>query len=213
MTRIPAYLGIDVGSTTTKLVVLDEGKTLLESHYLRSHGRPRQTLLGAVEGLAVRHPDLEIAGVGLTGSGGGPISGIIGGCHVNELVTQARAVGEYYPHARTVIELGGQDSKFLSVEWDGSSQQMVLLDFAMNGVCAAGTGSFLDQQAERLGISIDEEFQAVALASENPARVAGRCTVFAKSDMIHLQQQGTPLPDILAGLCLALARNFKTVIG
>ena len=213
MARTLAYLGIDVGSTTTKLVVLDESKSLLESHYLRSHGRPRQTLLGAVEGLEDRHPGLEIAGVGLTGSGGGPIADIIGGIHVNELVTQSRAVGEYYPRARTVIELGGQDSKFLSVEWDDSSRQMVLLDFAMNGVCAAGTGSFLDQQAERLGISIDEEFQAVALASENPARVAGRCTVFAKSDMIHLQQQGTPLPDILAGLCLALARNFKTVIG
>ncbi len=211
VTRV--YLGIDVGSTTTKLVAMDEDGQLLEDHYLRSHGRPRQTLLGVIEGLPERHPGAQIQGVGLTGSGGGAVCDLIGGLHVNELVTQARAVGEYSPETRTVIELGGQDSKFLSLQWDENSRQMVLRDFAMNAVCAAGTGSFLDQQAERLGIDIDEEFQRIALGSENPARVAGRCTVFAKSDMIHLQQQGTPLSDVLAGLCLALARNFKTVIG
>jgi hypothetical protein len=90
---------------------------------------------------------------------------------------------------------------------------MLLVDFAMNALCAAGTGSFLDQQAERLGIRIDDEFARLALASRSPARVAGRCTVFAKSDMIHLQQEGCPLADILAGLCQALARNFRSVIG
>ena len=90
---------------------------------------------------------------------------------------------------------------------------MNLIDFAMNALCAAGTGSFLDQQAERLNISIENEFAALALQSESAARIAGRCTVFAKSDMIHLQQKGTQLPDILAGLCMALARNFKSVIG
>ena len=145
MTRV--YLGIDVGSTTTKLIVMDEERRILEDHYLRSHGRPRQTLLGVIEGLPERIPGVEVQGVGLTGSGGGPVSDIIGGLHVNELITQSRAVGEYYPEARTVIELGGQDSKFLSLQWDENSGQMVLLDFAMNGVCAAGTGSFLDQQA------------------------------------------------------------------
>ncbi|MFQ5577940.1 MAG: BadF/BadG/BcrA/BcrD ATPase family protein, partial [Anaerolineae bacterium] len=101
----------------------------------------------------------------------------------------------------------------MSLAWDDKSGKMVLVDFAMNTLCAAGTGSFLDQQAERLGIAIQDEFAALALQSKNPARIAGRCTVFAKSDMIHLQQKGTPLPDILAGLCLALTRNFKSVIG
>jgi predicted CoA-substrate-specific enzyme activase len=122
-------------------------------------------------------------------------------------------VGEFYPQVRTVIEIGGQDSKFLSLEWDAARDKMVLADFAMNNLCAAGTGSFLDQQAERLGISIEDEFAQIALQSEHPARIAGRCTVFAKSDMVHLQQKGTPLPDILAGLCSALARNFRGVIG
>jgi len=207
------YLGIDVGSTTVKVVMLDGARRLLAHRYLRAGGQPRQTLLASVDSLAQQLDLSRIDGVGLTGSGGGPIAQLIGGHHVNELVAQTRAVGVFHPEARTVVEIGGQDSKFLSVGWDQQTRQMVLLDFAMNTLCAAGTGSFLDQQAERLGISIDGEFAALALLSKSPARIAGRCTVFAKSDMIHLQQKGTPLPDILAGLCLALARNFRGVIG
>lgn len=207
------YLGIDVGSTTVKVVVLTQECTLLAHRYLRSKGQPRQTLLQAMEELS-QHIDLSrVTGVGLTGSGGEPIARLIGGHHVNELIAQTRAVGALYPQARTVIEIGGQDSKLLSVEWDTQSGKMVLVDFSMNALCAAGTGSFLDQQAERLDIAIEDEFAALAVQSQNPARIAGRCTVFAKSDMIHLQQKGTPLSDILAGLCMALARNFKSVIG
>jgi len=218
-TRVPMgttdgiYLGIDVGSTTVKLVVLDADRSLLFDRYVRSNGKPRRTLLEASRAIGERFPAAVIRGVGLTGSGGEPVARLVGGIHVNELIAQARSVGEFHPEARTVIEIGGQDSKFLSLEWDEKSRQMVLRDFAMNALCAAGTGSFLDQQAERLGIRIDGEFAEMALASKSPARVAGRCTVFAKSDMIHLQQQGTPLSDILAGLCLALARNFTSVIG
>jgi predicted CoA-substrate-specific enzyme activase len=207
------YLGIDIGSTTVKVVVLDQGRILITHCYLRSKGQPRQTLLQAMGELFQHFDPAQIAGVGLTGSGGEPIARLIGGCHVNELIAQTRAVGEFHPEARTVIEIGGQDSKFLSVAWDKENGKMVLVDFAMNALCAAGTGSFLDQQAERLGISIEDEFADLALQSRNPARIAGRCTVFAKSDMIHLQQKGTPLPDILAGLCLAMTRNFKSVIG
>ena len=205
------FLGIDVGSTTVKLAVLDGAKNLIAHTYRRADGRPRHTLLQAAEILKPL-ADSRIAAVGLTGSGGGPIAGIIGGHHVNELVAQTRAVGEYHPEARTVIEIGGQDSKFLSVEWDARQGQMVIRDFAMNALCAAGTGSFLDQQAERLGIAIDREFAEIALRSTNPARIAGRCTVFAKSDMIHLQQKGTPLSDILMGFCLALVRNYRSVV-
>lgn len=207
------FLGIDIGSTTVKVVVVDETKTMLAQRYLRSEGRPRQTLLRAVQSLHQEVDLSEITGVGMTGSGGEQIANLIGGHHVNELIAQTRAIGEYYPQARTVIEIGGQDSKFLSTQWDEKSGKMLLVDFAMNTLCAAGTGSFLDQQAERLNISIEEEFGELALQAEKPARIAGRCTVFAKSDMIHLQQKGTPLPDIIAGLCLALARNFKSVIG
>jgi predicted CoA-substrate-specific enzyme activase len=207
------FLGIDIGSTTVKVVVADRARRILDHRYLRSKGQPRQTLLNVAEELHQKFDLSRVAGVGMTGSGGEPIAKLIGGHHVNELIAQTRAVGEYHREARTVIEIGGQDSKFLSTEWDEKSGKMMLVDFSMNTLCAAGTGSFLDQQAERLGISIEKEFGALALESMNAARIAGRCTVFAKSDMIHLQQKGTPLPDILAGLCLALARNFKSVIG
>ena len=88
-----------------------------------------------------------------------------------------------------------------------------MADFAMNSLCAAGTGSFLDQQAKRIGVPIEEEFGKLALLSENPPRIAGRCSVFAKSDMIHLQQLATPVHDIVAGLCFAVARNFKSNLG
>ncbi|MEI7770093.1 MAG: acyl-CoA dehydratase activase [Chloroflexales bacterium] len=206
------FLGIDVGSTTVKVVVMDHARALRGHRYLRSNGQSQRTLLDALRDLGQEFDLTRVAGVGLTGSGGERIARAIGGQHVNELIAQTRAVGEYYPQARTVIEIGGQDSKFLALEWDEGQNRLALRDFAMNAICAAGTGSFLDQQAERLGIEIEGEFGALALQSENPARIAGRCTVFAKSDMIHLQQKGTPLPDILAGLCLALARNFKGVI-
>jgi predicted CoA-substrate-specific enzyme activase len=207
------HLGIDVGSTTVKVVVVDDHHRLLAETYDRSCGQPRPTLLAAVRRALDRAGGGEIAAVGVTGSGGAPIATLIGGRHVNELVAQTRAVAEYHPDARTVIEIGGQDSKLLALERDAGTGELRLLDFAMNALCAAGTGSFLDQQAERLGLDIAREFAELALRSSSPARVAGRCTVFAKSDMIHLQQAGTPLPDIVAGLCLALARNFKAVIG
>ncbi|MDX1647058.1 MAG: acyl-CoA dehydratase activase [Longimicrobiales bacterium] len=209
----PLSLGIDVGSTTVKVVLLSPDGSLLASRYVRAAGRPRETVLTTARALLEPFSGASVESLGLSGSGGGPVAEILGGLHVNELVAQTRAVGVYHPEARTVIEIGGQDSKLLSVRYREGDGSMVLEDFAMNALCAAGTGSFLDQQAERLGIDIDGEFERIALSSETPARVAGRCTVFAKSDMIHLQQEGTPLSDILAGLCLALARNFITVIG
>jgi predicted CoA-substrate-specific enzyme activase len=206
------HLGIDIGSTTVKVVVVDNERTLIASRYLRSNGQPRQTLMHAINELSREVDFSQVTGVGLTGSGGGPIAQLLGCRHINELVAQTQAVGVLYPFARTVIEIGGQDSKFLSLAWDEAAGKMALADFAMNSLCAAGTGSFLDQQAERLEIAIEDEFAALALQAQNPARIAGRCTVFAKSDMIHLQQKGTPLANILAGLCLALARNFKGVV-
>jgi predicted CoA-substrate-specific enzyme activase len=207
------FLGIDIGSTTVKVIAVTSRRRMLGHAYVRSYGRPRLTLLAAARDVLGSLGDPVVLAVGVTGSGGGPVARLLGARQVNELIAQTRAVGELHPRARTVIEIGGQDSKLLVLEPDPGSGGVRLLDFAMNALCAAGTGSFLDQQAERLGLDIEGEFEAVALQSRSPARIAGRCTVFAKSDMIHLQQQGTPLPDILAGLCLALARNFKAVIG
>jgi activator of 2-hydroxyglutaryl-CoA dehydratase len=106
--------------------------------------------------------------------------------------------------------MGGEDSKLIFIEEE--EDRFKISDFSMNTLCAAGTGSFLDQQASRLGLTI-EEFGQLALKSTSPPRIAGRCSVFAKSDMIHLQQIATPDYDIVAGLCYALARNFKSNIG
>ncbi len=206
-------LGIDVGSTTVKVAALAQDGQLVWDRYVKSDGRPRRALAGLLDELTATIGLDRVAALGLTGSGGGPIARAAGLPHINELVAQTRAVSEYYPTARTVIEIGGQDSKLLILEPDPVGPGVRLVDFAMNTLCAAGTGAFLDQQAERLGVRIEYEFAALALQSRQPARIAGRCTVFAKTDMIHLQQQGVPLPDILAGLCYALTRNFKSVIG
>ena len=124
------------------------------------------------------------------------------------------AASSRYPQARSVIDIGGQDSKYIQLEPAGEGDGLRLKDFSVSSMCASGTGSFLDQQATRLGLDIETEFGEAALRSRAPARIAGRCSVFAKSDMIHLQQKGTPVEDIVAGLCHALARSFKAnVVG
>ena len=128
-------------------------------------------------------------------------------------VSQSTATSRLYPQVRTIIEIGGEDSKLIFLRpAEGRPDVIEVADFSMNAMCAAGTGSFLDQQAARMNLSI-EEFGQIALDSKHPPRVAGRCSVFAKSDMIHLQQMATPIKDIVAGLCYALVRNFKSTVG
>jgi len=204
-------LGLDVGSVSVNTVVMGPDGEVLEEQYSRLHGQPVETVLRCLEDLLRRHPAERLGWVGVTGTGGGVIAGLLGGELVNEIVAQNKAVARFHPHIRTLIEMGGEDSKFLTFRPSGDGQ-LLLEDFAMNTQCAAGTGSFLDQQASRMGLSIEEEFGRLAMRSETPPRIAGRCSVFAKSDMIHLQQIGTPVHDIVAGLCFAVARNFKSAI-
>jgi len=203
-----AYLGIDVGSVTTKLVLIGEDNEILAQVYSRTQGKPIQMVQ---QGLAELAPKLangvEIRGVGATGSGRQLTATVVGADVVkNEITAHAVAASYFVPGVQTVLEIGGQDSKIIILR-DG-----VVVDFGMNTVCAAGTGSFLDQQAMRLGIPI-EEFGPLALKSQSPVRIAGRCTVFAESDMIHKQQMGHRLEDILYGLCEALVRNYLNNIG
>ena len=129
---------------------------------------------------------------------------------MNEIIALTKGVGQIHPQTRTIIDMGGEDAKMILVG-PGPDGGLRINDFAMNTMCAAGTGSFLDQQSHRLKLTI-EEFSRIALKSENPPRLAGRCSVFAKSDMIHLQQEATPDYDIVAGLCFAMARNLKSNI-
>ncbi len=204
------YVGIDVGSISANTVVLDAERRVLEEHYSRTKGQPLRTVQRILEELLHHVPQQQIAGMYFTGVGGKLLSELLGGEFVNEIIAQARSVEHFHPEVRTIIDVGGEDSKMILIEVEGDRHK--ISDFAMNTLCAAGTGSFLDQQASRLGLTI-EAFGELALRSENPPRIAGRCSVFAKSDMIHLQQIATPDYDIVAGLCYALARNFKSNIG
>ncbi|TYO97826.1 acyl-CoA dehydratase activase [Desulfallas thermosapovorans] len=203
-----AYLGIDVGSVSTNLVVQDLAGNVITGLYLRTRGRPVETIQNGLQQLAKTIPkQTQICGVGTTGSGR-YLAGVMVGADVikNEITAHAVAASHFIPQVHTVLEIGGQDSKIIIIK-DG-----IVTDFAMNTVCAAGTGSFLDQQAARLGIPITE-FGDLALQSRNPVRIAGRCTVFAESDMIHKQQMGHPVQDIINGLCEALVRNYLNNIG
>src|SRR4030066_1499452 len=190
------HIGLDAGSVSVKLAVLDRDGNILETKYLRHKGDPIRVSYELLKDYALP------AALSVTGSAGKLISQALGIGHINEVVALSYSTGKLYPDIRTVIEVGGEDSKLILLD-NGAVKE-----FSMNSVCAAGTGSFLDQQAERLNLSI-EEFSSIALKSEHPPRIAGRCSVFAKSDMIHLQQIATPVEDIVAGLCFAVARNFK----
>lgn len=197
------YLGIDVGSVTTKVALVDEKGKFVDSYMLRTAGKP---VLAVQTGLKELYKkaicEYDIQGVGTTGSGRN-LAGVLVGADVikNEITAHAVAASTYIPEVQTILEIGGQDSKIIILR-DG-----IVTDFAMNTVCAAGTGSFLDQQANRLNVPI-ELFGETALKSKNPARIAGRCGVFAESDLIHKQQLGYDIEDLLYGLCQALVRNY-----
>jgi predicted CoA-substrate-specific enzyme activase len=204
-------LGLDLGSVSFNSVVLSEKGEVLEERYTRTKGLPMETALSVLEDTFKRYPAESFKILGVTGSGGKLLGELLDGEFVNEIISQTKAMEKFHPDVRSVIEIGGEDSKLILVDQDEDLGVMVIKDFAMNTICAAGTGSFLDQQASRLEVSI-EEFGEMALKSEHPPRIAGRCSVFAKTDMIHLQQEATPDYDIVAGLCFAMARNFKSNI-
>jgi len=200
------YLGIDIGSLTCKLVLVNEKNEIIFFSYFRTEGNPIEAIQKGLRELKKQienhNLSIEIAGVGTTGSGR-YLAGVITGADLikNEITAHAKGVRSFVPDAKTVIEIGGQDSKIIILE------NGVAVDFAMQTVCAAGTGSFLDAQSFRLGIPI-ENFGEIALKSKNPTVLASRCTIFAESDMIHKQQIGHPTEDIIAGLCQGLVRNF-----
>ena len=203
-----AYLGIDVGSVTTKFAVLDKSDELVTSLYLLTQGKPVTMVQQGLKQIKQQLPkQVDICGVATTGSAR-YLAGVVVGADLvkNEITSHAVATLQHIPEVQTIIEIGGQDSKIIIIR-DG-----IVTDFGMNTVCAAGTGSFLDHQALRLSMSI-EEFSQRALESQTSVRIAGRCTVFAESDMIHKQQMGHRVEDILYGLCQALVRNYLNNVG
>lgn len=196
------YMGVDVGSVSTDIVLVDSNINVVESLYLRTKGRPINAIQEGFRVLKNKYDTKQIKAVGTTGSGRQIASFLIGGDVVkNEITAHAVASLQSDKDVKTIIEIGGQDSKIIILN------NGIVTDFAMNTVCAAGTGSFLDRQAERLDIPI-ENFGGYALQSKNSVRIAGRCAVFAESDMIHKQQLGYSDKDIIKGLCDALVRNY-----
>lgn len=197
------YLGIDIGSISVNVVIMDEKNSIVYEKYIRHKGKPIEVAREVVKEIIDKY---SVDFISTTGTGAKIFASKIGASFVNEIVALSRAFSYLYPNVRSVIDIGGEDSKLIIFE--STEGKLKIKDFSMNALCAAGTGSFLDQQASRLKLTI-EEFGDIALKSKNPPRIAGRCTVFAKTDMIHLQQIATPDYDIVAGLCYALARNFK----
>jgi predicted CoA-substrate-specific enzyme activase len=171
---------------------------------LKTKGNPIEAVKDGLRQLGKKYDNDTIAGVGVTGSGRTLAAAVAGADVVkNEITAHGVASATFDPEIRTIIEIGGQDSKIILLN-DG-----VITDFAMNTVCAAGTGSFLDRQAERLGMEIGE-LGDYAQRSSNPVRIAGRCAVFAESDIIHKQQLGCTMEDIIAGMSKALVRNYMS---
>jgi len=196
------FLGVDIGSVSSNFVLMDSNYHIFKKIYLRTSGNPIRAIQEGFTMIKDTDRNIKIKGVGVTGSGRNLAAVLLGADVVkNEITCHAVAAGWLYPEVRTILEIGGQDSKIILL------QNGIVNDFAMNTVCAAGTGSFLDQQAARLNIPI-EDFGNIAIQSSQAVRIAGRCGVFAESDMIHKQQMGYPLKDILMGLCEALVRNY-----
>lgn len=205
------FLGVDVGSVSTKFVLINEKKEVLYKNYFRTEGRPIEALKNGLkklkEFIESSNENIEISGVATTGSGRHLAAVVLGADLIkNEITAHAKGVSFLVPEVKTVIEIGGQDSKIIILE------NGVAVDFAMNLLCSAGTGAFLDAQAFRLKIPV-EKFGELALKSKNPTPISSRCSVFAESDMIHKQQVGHKVEDIVAGLCLGLARNYLAGVG
>ena len=202
-TATPAYLGIDIGSISTKGVVIDGDRRICARSYLWTEGDP----IAATRRVLAEHHEqlpagLSVVAAGTTGSARRLVGAVVGAAVVKNEIT-AHAVGTtwLHPDVRTILEIGGQDSKIICVQ-DG-----IAVDYAMNTLCAAGTGSFLSSQAARLGVDV-ESFGEIALTSDAPADIAARCTVFAESDLVHKIQMGYAKNDIIAGLCAAVAANY-----
>lgn len=197
------YLGVDIGSISTKGVIIDDKNNIISSSYIWTEGNPVKAVKKLINILKKKIPkDYMIKGIGTTGSAR-KLIGLMLDANVvkNEITAHAIGTMAFHKDVRTILEIGGQDSKIILIK------NGVITDFAMNTLCAAGTGSFLSSQAKRLGIEV-KDFGKYALKSKNPVKIAARCTVFAESDLVHKAQIGYLKEDIIAGLCKSVVLNY-----
>ena len=198
------YLGIDIGSVSTKGVIIDEENNILNESYIWTKGNP----IGAVKELLTNlkrdfdETKYNVVSVGTTGSARKLIATMIDASVIkNEITAHAIGTLSIHQNVKTILEIGGQDSKIIILD------NGIVTDYAMNTLCAAGTGAFLSSQAKRLDVAV-EDFGTIALSSKNPAKIAARCTVFAESDLVHKAGSGYKKEDIIAGLCESITRNY-----
>jgi len=206
----PVYLGIDIGSTTTKYVLINEEREIIHKHYVHTQGKPIEVTQGLLKNIRDEiGKKIRIMGTVTTGSGRNVVGDFLNAdLIIDEITAHARGAVEIDPAIDTIFEIGGQDSKYISIA------NTYPLDFDMNKVCAAGTGSFLHELANKYGINIVDEFQEIALSSDGPVRLAERCTVFMESDLVSLHQKGAQKKDLIGGLCYAIAYNYlNRVVG
>lgn len=202
------YLGVDIGSISTKGVIIDDDNNIITSAYIWTEGNPVNAVKELVTILKRNlNSNYVVRGIGTTGSARKLIGLLLNANIVkNEIMAHAIGTLSLYPDVKTILEIGGQDSKIILLN------NGIITDYAMNTLCAAGTGSFLSSQAKRLNINI-EDFGPLALKSTNPVKIAARCTVFAESDLIHKAQVGYKKEDIVAGLCKSIVLNYLNNVG
>ena len=195
-------LGIDIGSTSTDLVIIGEHNELVDYQYLRTAGNPEAAVRKGLASIKERFGELVFQAVGVTGSGRERVGRMLGADAIrDEITAQAAGAAHCVPEVNTVFEIGGQDSKYIHIE-DGR-----VVDFQMNKICAAGTGSFVEEQAARMGIPINE-FGPLALTAKNPASLGERCTVFIETAIAAASAEGIAQNEIAAGLCYAIVKNY-----
>ena len=213
--KISTFLGVDIGSVSTNLVLMDHEGKMLKEIYTKTDGRPIEVVQSCLRDIQRELGDrIEVDGVGATGSGRELIGELIGADSINDEITAHKTGAEFLARTilgtqpDTIFEIGGQDSKYISIE------NSIVVDFSMNEACAAGTGSFLEERAEELGISIKKEFAELALASGHPLKLGERCTVFMQQDVAAQQQKGAKKEDIAAGLAYSIVYNYlNRVVG
>jgi predicted CoA-substrate-specific enzyme activase len=206
---VNAYLGVDIGSVSTNLVLVDDNGDMIKEIYLRTQARPIEVVSNGLHTLRDELGDkVSIRGVGATGSGRELVGELIGADTINDEITAhktgATFISDRLLHKKvdTIFEIGGQDSKYIRID-DG-----IVTDFTMNEACAAGTGSFLEEQAEKLDISIIGEFADKAFASKKPLRLGERCTVYMEQDVSAYMKRGAEKDDIIAGLAYSVVQNY-----
>ena len=200
---LDCYLGIDIGSTSTNLVLTNKANDIVSYKYIRTAGEPLRAVFDGLNDIHLEFQDrIRICGVGVTGSGRKMIGDAIGADVIrDEITAQAKAAVTIDPEVDTIFEIGGQDSKYISLK-NGS-----VVDFQMNKICAAGTGSFLEEQALKFDIPL-EQFSDIALKGKNPVYLGERCTVFIESSIKSNLANGKNTEDIISGLCYSIAKNY-----